>query len=226
MNQDIQKGGTFDIILSVGKACRSSHYLREHDLMFCANPLSWMTINSLDSVIHLYKTEFSDFFVDFVKDEQRSLEQNCSCFIDIKNNIETMHYEILGINHTEFRAKMVARFQKINRILLHANKICFISSRIESIDVFKIFLEKMAELYSGNITYINIRKNTDIDNTSLIKHYKEKISDKLELIEYEFYDVHPQGDDLKINSNAWMGNYAIWNHIMKRISLTNNNSSL
>ena len=39
------------------------------------------------------------------------------------------------------------------------------------------------------------------------------------MIEYEFNDTHPQGGDLKTNSAAWIGNYAIWDNIIKEISV-------
>jgi hypothetical protein len=219
-NQNIQKKFIFDIILSVGDACRPAYYLKKHDLRFYANPLDWMMSYSLDTVIHLYKTKFNDFFVDFVEDKQKSLEYNCHWYIDNKNNIISMHYKDIESNNRMFRDKMVARFDKINNILLNANKICFISNRSESIDVYKSFLEKMSKIYFGNMTYINIRNHEDIDAISpTFNHYKEKMSDKLELIEYEFNDIHPQGNDLKINDDVWIGNYTFWDNIMKGISV-------
>jgi len=217
--QNIQKEFIFDIILSVGDACRPANYLKKHNLRFYANPLDWMMSYSLDTVIHLYETKFNDFFVDFVEDKQKSLEKNCSWYIDNKNNIISMHYTDLESNNRLFRDKMKDRFEKINSILLNANKICFISNRAESIDVCKKFLEKMAEMYSGNITYINIKDNKDMSIASPIKRYEEKISDKLNIIEYEFNDIHPQGGDLKTNRAAWTGNYVIWDNIMKEIAI-------
>jgi len=217
--QNIQKSFIFDIILSVGVACRPAHYLKKHDLRFCANPLDWMMAYSLDTVIHLYKTKFNDFFADFVEDKQKSLEENCSWYIDNRNGIISMHYKDVESNNRLFRDKMKYRFEKINSILLSANKICFISNRIENTDVYKNFLEKMAEIYSGNITYINIKNNNNISTDYPVKRSEEKMSDKLKLIEYEFNDIHPQGGDLKTNNAAWLGNYAIWDNIMKGISV-------
>jgi hypothetical protein len=43
----------------------------------------------------------------------------------------------------------------------------------------------------------------------------------LGFIEYEFRDVHPKGDDLKTNGDAWIGNHTIWDKIMERITLKN-----
>ena len=215
----IQKEFIFDIILSVGIACRPAYYLKKYNLSICANPLDWMMSYSLDTVIHLYETVFDDFFVDFVEDKQKSLENNCHWYIDNKNNIISMHYKDLKDNNKMFRDKMTNRFKKINSFLLNANKICFISNRSENIDVYKKFLGKMSEIYSGNMTYINIKNNENINTSYPIKCYGEKISDKLELIEYEFNDIHPQGRNIKINGNAWLGNYAIWDNIMKGMSI-------
>jgi hypothetical protein len=185
-----QKELIFDIILSVGIACRPAHYLKKHNLRICANPLDWMMSYSLDTVIHLYKTKFNDFFVNFVEDKQKSSEYNCLWYIDNKNNIISMHYNDLESDNKMFRDKMATRFKKINSILSDANKICFISNRSEN-----------------------------IDTSCPIKRYGERMSNKLELIEYEFNDIHPQGGNLKINASAWLGNYAIWDNIMKEMSV-------
>ncbi|MCL1947318.1 MAG: hypothetical protein FWF51_09270, partial [Chitinivibrionia bacterium] len=50
------------------------------------------------------------------------------------------------------------------------------------------------------------------------KFAKETLSQRLEFIEYEFNDVHPKGDDLKVNKDAWQGNYIIWDDIIKKFS--------
>ena len=220
-----KKNRHFDIILSVGAECRPAYYLKKYDLRVCKNPLDWMSC-SLDTVVHLHRTKFNDFFVDFVEDKQRSLEMNNPCYIDIKNNILAIHEAETGRNNREFRKKTADRFEILNSILLNANKICFISARNESMDVFKNFLKSMAEQYSGNMTYINIRNNESFADVSYTKRHKEKTSKKMELIEYEFYDIHPDGDDSKINTDAWTGNYVVWDNIMKGISVKKQSSFL
>jgi hypothetical protein len=52
-----------------------------------------------------------------------------------------------------------------------------------------------------------------------VKYYKEKISERFEIIEYEFNDVHPNGDDIKNNKDFWRGNYIVWDTIVKKISM-------
>jgi hypothetical protein len=213
----------------VGSACRTAYYLKKHGLRFCANPLDWMMSYSLDTVIHLYKTGFHDFFIDLAEDKQKSLEYNCRWYSDCKNDIISIHYNDIKDNNETFRKRMMNRFKKNNRALLNANTICFISCRNEDIDVMKKFLKEMGEIYSGKITYINIRNNKrigDIIPPPPVICYKEKISEKLELVEFEFEDIHPKGDDLKINRDAWIGNHIIWDSIITRISIKNKISFL
>ena len=212
------KGFVFDVIFSVGSDCKPAYYLQKYGLRFYANPLDWMTDYSLDTVVHLYQTKFNDFFTDYVEDKQKSHQ-----FIDIKNNIISIHYEDIGNNNRAFREKMKNRFGKMNKRLLRANKICFISSRNEDIENFSNFLKEIGSIYSGKITYINIRNNEERDGIFLpFKHVKEKISKKLELIEYEFNDVHPDGKDKNDNPHAWIGNFYLWDSIMKRFSIKMN----
>ena len=183
-----------------------------------------MMFYSLNTVVHLYKTKFDDFFIDFIEDKEKSLEYNCHSFVDTRNNVISLHYKDIKEDNISFRLKMKNRFEKINQILLKAGKICFISSRNEEIDVIKKFLNEMSKLYPGKITYINIRNNNknDISNITLpVKTYDEKISKTLNIIEYEFKDIHPDGDDLKTNRYAWIGNYLMWEEIIRKISIKN-----
>ncbi|MDR2767133.1 MAG: papain-like cysteine peptidase [Treponema sp.] len=215
----VQNKFIFDIILSAGAGCRTAHYLKKHDLRFCANPLDWMTLYSLDTVIHLYKTNFDDFFKDFAEDKQKSLEYNGHWYFDTRNNILSLHYGDIENNNELFRKKMKDRFERMHEKLLAANKICFVSYRNDDIGVFRNFLNEMGKIYPGKITCINIRNNEETVIPPPLKYFEEKISEKLELVEYEFKDIHPNGDDLKTNEDAWIGNYIIWDNIMGKISL-------
>lgn len=216
---DSCKKFVFDIILSVGPACRCAYYLKKHGLRFSANPLDWMMMYSLDTVAHLYKTRFNDFFIKFSKDEQKSKEHNCNWYIDIKNDIVSMHYDDVK-NNKSFRDKMKTRFEKSEQMLLKAKDICFISNRNEDVNLIKKFTMEIEKLYSGNITYINIRNNKEMNNSiNEIDFHKEKISKKSTLLEYEFNDTHPKGDLLKENPEAWIGNYVLWDKIMKKVSI-------
>ena len=208
----------FDVILSIGPACRPARYLENHNLRFCANPLDWMMSYSLDTVIYLYQTKFKDFFLYSSADKIKP-----NWFIDTKNSITSIHYAEIGLDPQTFNKKMKNRFKAVQKKLKKANKICFISNRNENTKVFSDFLNEMSKIYSGKITLINIKSNNEIDgNLSLIKHDKIDISERLELIEYEFNDVHKNGTDKTINPDFWLGNEDLWNSIVKKISLNIN----
>jgi hypothetical protein len=171
---------------------------------------------SLDTVIHLYKSKFNDFFSEFAEDEQKSLEYRCRWFTDTKNSIVSQHYAGLEKDNGAFRKKMKKRFERLDRVLANAKRICFLSCRNDNISILRNFLKRMGEMYCGEITYINIRHGKEQE--SPIK-YREEISEKLILIEYKFNDIHPKGDNLKTNGEAWTGNYIIWDSIVEKMSI-------
>jgi hypothetical protein len=154
----VSKEFVFDIILSVGITCKTAYYLKKHGLRSSANPLDWMMSYSLDTVIHLYKSKFNDFFVNFTKDEKEALKHNSPCwYVDTKNNIISQHYPDIKNNNAEFRKKMMRRFKRTEKMLLKAQRICFISCRNDNVNIFYNFLQVLGEIYPANITYINIR---------------------------------------------------------------------
>lgn len=210
-----KKEYVFDAIFSVGNFCRPAEYLKEHELRLCANPLDWMMLYSLETVVHLYQSKFNDFFTEFSADQQKP-----NWFIDIKNNITSIHYKDIGQDDQSFNIMMKKRFEKVNQKLLKANQICFISQRNESQDTFSDFLKKMGNIYSGKITVINIKHNEKIDGIIIpAKCSKHKVSEKLELIEYEFNDVHPNGKEEEKNPDFWLGNVNVWNSIIEKIAI-------
>ncbi|MDR1389907.1 MAG: papain-like cysteine peptidase [Treponema sp.] len=200
-------------MISAGYGCRPAHHLKEHELRYCASPLDWMGY-TLETAVHLYKTKFRDFFVEFAEEKDNSLKYNCRWFVDTKNDILSMHYHDID-NSSSFRKKMQRRFAKINRILRAAKEIAFVSRRNEDITAFENFLLEMSKLYSGNITYINIRHN---ENRETINRSEKIITNKLKIIEHEFYDIHPDGED-ETNPQFWIGNQKLWDSVFKNISI-------
>ena len=80
----------YDLYMSVGNACRPAYHLALNDLRNEAYPLDWQMEYSLDTVIHLFKTKFSDFFVDI--EEAVEFEAACRQVKDVKNNIISIHH--------------------------------------------------------------------------------------------------------------------------------------
>ncbi|MGB5417615.1 DUF1796 family putative cysteine peptidase, partial [Algibacter sp.] len=153
-----EKEHHFDIIFSVGIACRPAHYLKKYKLRLCSNPLDWMMSYSLETTAHLYQSKFNDFFIEF---EEKG--ENSNIFFDKKNEITSLHFSEIGTDNNAFNKKMKNRFKRANKRLKKADKICFISNRNENVNLFSDFLKKMGTIYSGEITLINIKNNIAID---------------------------------------------------------------
>ncbi|MCI9846581.1 DUF1796 family putative cysteine peptidase [Flavobacterium pectinovorum] len=210
-----QKEYEFDIIFSLGNSCRPAYYLRKHKLRIYANPLDWMMVYSLETVVNLYQSKFNDFFINFSEHKQKP-----NWFTDVKNNITSVHYPEIKYDNKTFNKRMKKRFNKVNQKLKKANKICFLSQRNEKQTNFIDFLTKIGNLYSAEITLINIKHNEEIDGIILpVKYSTKKISDQLKLIEYEFNDIHPNGNDCNTNSNFWIGNVNFWDEIVGKIHI-------
>lgn len=208
----------FDVIFSLGNACRPAYHLQKHQLRFCANPLDWVMSYSLDNAAHLYQTKFNDFFLDYVEVPDKK-----DWFTDIKNNVTSIHYSEIGIDNKAFNIKMKNRFEIANKSLIKADKIGFFCNRNDDHIAFFDFLKKMGDIYSGEITLIHIKHNEAIDGIlTPIKCTKKKISERLEFIEYEFNDVHENGNDKINNPDFWLGNVRLWDNIIGKITVKQN----
>lgn len=80
----------YDLFLPIGDTCRPAYHLKMNDLRSQAYPLDWQKGYSLETVIHLFKTGFEDFFDDIVEEED-GLERDCRRVRDVKNNIISLH---------------------------------------------------------------------------------------------------------------------------------------
>jgi len=218
---DISKKG-FDIILSVGIACRPAYHLTKCGLRYCSSPLDWMMSYSLKTIVHLFETKFDDFFGEFVKWRSSSGFQN-GHFMDKRNNIVSLHYPYLADDNTRFKEMMQNRFYKIDYILRHSKHIAFISNRGEDISKFEQFLLSMNTLYPVKMTYINIRNNNSLKDISL---NEKQVTRKLKIMEYECNDEHPNGTDEKVNRMFWIGNSESWEKILKEFVIKRKNNFL
>ena len=54
----------YDLVLSVGPACRPAQQIKTAGLRLTAAPMDWMELYPLSAVTHIFATRFSDFFTD------------------------------------------------------------------------------------------------------------------------------------------------------------------
>ncbi|MDR3049862.1 MAG: papain-like cysteine peptidase [Elusimicrobiota bacterium] len=205
-------------MISLGNACRPAYYLRENNLRIASNPLDWMMRYSLETVIHLFKTQFSDFFSNVWEDISKYENNKRRYVIDLDTNMIDMHLfpKNLSLEQGKIRHHdiMKRRYERMHNAMLCSNRILFISNRNEPIEQFKNFLLSICGIYHKEITYINIR-NSEIESKSQIKFTK-----KLKFIEYSFRDIHKNGAQKNENKDFWLGNVDKWNNIMQTIELS------
>jgi hypothetical protein len=205
----------YDIILSIGPACRVAYYLKKCSLRLCAAPLDWMMSYSLKTVLHLIETDFNDFFKDYYEDNKQVQRNGGRWVVDRGNNIISLHYDEAFDNNIKFREMMTHRWYNTRKHLREAKDILFLSNRQDSIKKIRDFASKLSNIYRGNITFINIR-DTYISG---IQSEIYRINDHVEIIEYKYNDKHPLGWEKKDNEEFYIGNYIIWEKILGKIGL-------
>lgn len=121
-------------VFSVGKDCRTCYHIQKNNLRFQSSPLDWMTEYSLDTVLHLFRTKFNDFFeeAEEIPDE---FYGNCKCVQDKRNGITSIHHFKKDIpfekEKESFRNNMLIRANKVDMILKNASAIALVCNREE-----------------------------------------------------------------------------------------------
>ena len=212
----------YDLYIPVGRACRTAHHLTLNELRNEAYPLDWMMAYSLDTVIHLFKTKFVDFFVNIEEDNIGGDNKNRR-IKDITNNIVSIHHFPRNVEvekaKTEFLAKMNKRFKKLDDKLEKAKRVVLICNRTDTIEKLQIFLKEFSTLYPHlEIKLINIREDENVEvNSYNTKQYV--VTDFLSIEEYCFNDMF---NTISNEEADWRGNVEVWGHILKGYYNKNN----
>ena len=208
---------TVDLAISLGSACRPAHYLRENNLRRFSNPLDWMMLYSLETVVNLFKKDFSDFFLH-KKEHPEKVHENLRYIEDTVNQIISIHSfplnKELDVAYENFSQIMAYRYNRLKKYMLSAEHVLFVSNRYEPVEDFENFLTEMQKMFKCKMTYLNIRHEPQ--KQAFIK----VISPSLQIIEHYFIDDHPDGGDFS-NPKFWLGNGEEWDKVMKSIELSN-----
>lgn len=204
----------YDLYMSIGLACRPAYHLQINDLRNEAYPLDWQMEYSLDTVIHLFKTKFIDFFVDI---EENNIERKSEhrWIRDITNNIISIHHFSRNIQvreaQKEFLQQTKKRFKNLDDKLEKAKRVLLICNRADTIEKFQLFLKEFSLLYPHlEIKLINIRNNEDLETNSYnMRQYV--LSDNLSIEEYSFNDTFNNSTHETFD---WRGNVEIWRDIL------------
>lgn len=212
----------FDVVFSLGPHCRPAYYLQLCGLRTLAYPLDWQGC-SIESALHLYETNFNDFFVqykDLSKLKTNCIEEGLRYVVDVKNNIISMHHIKYNMPLDEavsaFKKIMIKRYNRRDKNLNKANSILIVCNYNKKLSTLIQFLIRFSKIYKNKkITLINIHSRKNGKN-----RHVHIINDNLSIIEYFFNDINKDGMDPKYNKNFWLGNEEKWIEIINSYSLS------
>lgn len=202
-----------DLILSLGSQCRPAHHMRKNFLRAWASPLDWMVNENLDVIIHLFKTNFEDFFLSY--ERLHSDNQNTISVKDNINNILSVHHffhnENLKIQAKRVNSQAIDRWKIIKEKIIHSQNIVFIRSGNFNKTKTTEFLKKISELFNNNnknYYFINVNSSNKLAIDEL-NFEKTIINTSLTIINYN------------INENACgaIGNKYFWTKMMRSIKV-------
>lgn len=211
----------YDLYIPIGIACTPAIYLNDNDLRIRAYPLDWQMSYSLDTIIHLFKTSFNDFFREITEDSLNKGNGENRQVIDTKNSIISLHHFPLNKNLNEgqkhFIETMTRRYEILLKQIKSSEKIALVSNRNDNIEKLKSFLIEFSSIFPHlRIDYINIRTNNNMLPEELKKE-EYIISDNLKIEEYIFNN---ELNTITKEIYDHNGNSKIWNFILKDFYLT------
>lgn len=203
----------YDVYMSIGWACRPAHQLRINGLRDEAFPLDWQKDYSLDTVIHLFETDFVDFFKN-IKEEGIG-DENSRRVIDIDNHIISLHHfpRMLSIEEGQksFLETMKRRYRNQKERLQNAKKILLLSNRLDNIESLENFLIRFSNMFPDKeIRLLNIRDECELAPGE-IKETNKSINKNLEIVYYKVNDSCDEDG----KEYDWKGNARAWNEVLK-----------
>lgn len=201
----------YDIIFSIGPACRPAYYLELSKIRTCAYPFDWLGI-SLNTIIELFDADFKNFFESY--HEQNKIIDNRYRNVIDDNGIICAHHipinEPLTSGVQSFKELMQKRFTRLKDNIVSSKHVCMLTNQSIDADSIIDFLKAFKKFYPNKeITLINIR------DTYKANYFKKRlISKNLSFIEFGFKDINKLGDNPKTNPMFWIGNEEEWLKVM------------
>lgn len=206
----------YDMAFSVGPRCRPAYYLEKYGLRSYAYPLDWL-VCSLDTTVHLHKTQFSDFLESYKNYPKKARpEKNTRYVLDDKNHIRFLHHIMLDKDLEDeivrVRELMKKRYLRQKEHIEKSKNILMVGNHNIRRERLEAFLVEMGEIYPNkHFTLLNVHFRKNGKNV-----YTYNISDKLTLIEYHANDYEPLDVE-----KPWQGNPEVWKKIIPNIRVKN-----
>ena len=197
-----------DFMMSIGPHCRPAINMRYNNRRDLSSPLDWMMDYSLETVIHLFRCEFDDFFEQILEDDSKAGTANGMRWVtDKKNGIISIHHFPLETSLEQalpiFYQKMNYRFKRLNNCLKCAQKVVLVTARNESVEEINEFINDFSQIY-GSIhgRLINIRNNEQLGFNEIISKSVET-NNRIDYIDYSINDTNKGVFDPNGNTSVW-----------------------
>lgn len=206
----------FDVIFSIGPACRPANYLAQNFLRLFSSPLDWQMMYGLDTVLTLFRTRFETFFVNIRDDTEGATAVLKNRIVtDVENHITSIHHfnihKTLEEAQKDFYSAMLNRYRHLHSKIRSSRHVGLICNRSDTIDELTEFLLSFSAIYPGQqLTLINIRND---ETAADLAESKYKINKKLTIIESIFNDTNEQ--------RTWTGNEILWNRLLNDYRISN-----
>lgn len=197
-----------DYIFSIGPNCRPAINLRSNHLREFSAPLDWVGAYSLDTVLHLFREKFNDFFTEYEVDREDPKGAPGMLRVwDTKNHILTIHHfpenMWLSSSYPQFKEKMKTRAARLEARLQSASSIILVSEHTESKDDMSTFLRSFSDIYPHlKIKLLNMRNDEEMPYDDF---RQEVIFDDgtLSYIEYILNDTEQGVEKAAGNTFVW-----------------------
>ena len=161
----------FDLIVSLGKDCACTSYLRKCGLQYNSYPFDWLTYAPFANRIKLVVEDFKDFLnLEDLKMMQKPTEfgsdPNNDYYENISNQLYFWHDFPTGIpleeSYPEVNAKYQRRIKRLYEKIEQAQKILFVwfaHNSLQKIDDIRDAYKKLKEKFEDKEVYLLVIEN-------------------------------------------------------------------
>jgi len=200
----------YDVIISLGRDCTISYYLRHFQLQKESLPFDWLIIHSLESILQLFQNDFDDFLSKENLSYELTWKEGLQ-YIDNKYKLSFRH-DFIKDFHNEFEDVVFKYKRRISRMqnkLSNAKKVLFVhqTKNIEyDLPFLKRFINTLNELYEAEISLLYIVNDSEFTAKKPIRKFKNKY---LEIIHY----------NLENTITNWKGNPEAMKKVLSKYEL-------
>ncbi len=125
----------YDKIISIGPDCLTAMTLKEIGVRDFSSPFDWVYRNTssnfyLEEILRLFETNFEDFFRKEILVDEGPIEGHCRKIVNKKTGFVFIHDipndSNLDISYDEIYEKYFRRIERLNKILMSAQKVLFV----------------------------------------------------------------------------------------------------